>query len=87
MKNSLKVERAIKNITREEPAREIRVTRQAINSIELGKFVPSTVLALKLSKYLDKPGNDLFCLKEGDQGEVYAPSDQVVRCILCSFSL
>jgi len=66
MKNSLKVERAIKNITQEELAREIGVTRQAINSIELGKFVPSTVLALRLSKYFDKPVNDLFTLEEGD---------------------
>ncbi|MBE0678605.1 MAG: helix-turn-helix transcriptional regulator [Bacteroidales bacterium] len=66
MKNSLKVERAIKNITQEELAREIGVTRQAINSIELGKFVPSTVLALRLSKYFDKPVNDLFSLEEDD---------------------
>ncbi len=66
MKNSLKVERAIKNITQEELAREIGVTRQAINSIELGKFVPSTVLALRLSKYFDKPVNELFSLEEGD---------------------
>lgn len=66
MKNSLKVERAIRNITQEELAREIGVTRQAINSIELGKFVPSTVLALRLSKYFDKPVNELFSLEEGD---------------------
>jgi putative transcriptional regulator len=66
MKNSLKVERAIKNITQEELAREIGVTRQAINSIELGKFVPSTVLALRLSKYFGKTVNDLFSLEEGD---------------------
>jgi putative transcriptional regulator len=66
MKNCLKVERAIRNITQEDLAREIGVTRQAINSIELGKFVPSTVLALKLSKYFNKPVNDLFILEEGD---------------------
>lgn len=66
MRNSLKVERAKKNITQEDLAREIGVTRQAINSIELGKYVPSTVLALKLSRYFDKPVNDLFCLEEGD---------------------
>lgn len=66
MKNSLKVERAIKNITQEELAREIGVTRQAINSIELGKYVPSTVLALKLSKFFGKSVNDLFSLEEGD---------------------
>ncbi|MGE5349101.1 MAG: helix-turn-helix transcriptional regulator [Actinomycetota bacterium] len=66
MKNSLKVERAIKNITQEELAREIGVTRQAINSIELGKYVPSTVLALKLSEFFGKPVNELFSLEEGD---------------------
>ncbi len=66
MKNSLKVERAIKNITQEDLARQIGVTRQAINSIELGKYVPSTVLALKLSRYFDKPVNDLFSLEETD---------------------
>ena len=66
MKNSLKVERAIKNITQEELAREIGVTRQAINSIELGKYVPSTVLALKLSVFFGKTVNELFSLEEGD---------------------
>jgi putative transcriptional regulator len=66
MKNSLKVERAIKNITQEELAREIGVTRQAINSIELGKYVPSTVLALKLSRFFGKSVNDLFSLEEVD---------------------
>jgi putative transcriptional regulator len=50
MKNTLKVERAIKNITQEELAKQIGVTRQAINSIELNKYVPSTILALKLSR-------------------------------------
>jgi putative transcriptional regulator len=66
MKNSLKVERAIKNITQEDLAREIDVTRQAINSIELGKYVPSTVLSLKLSRYFGKPVNELFSLEETD---------------------
>ena len=56
----------VKNITQEELAREIGVTRQAINSIELGKYVPSTVLALKLSRYFGKPVNDLFSLEESD---------------------
>jgi putative transcriptional regulator len=66
MKNKLKIERAIKDITQEELARQIGVTRQAINSIELGKYVPSTILALKLSKYFDKPVNDIFILEETD---------------------
>jgi putative transcriptional regulator len=66
MKNNLKVERAIKNITQEELAKQIGVTRQAINSIELNKFVPSTILALKLSRFFDKPVNKLFYLEETD---------------------
>jgi putative transcriptional regulator len=66
MKNSLKVERAIKNITQEELAKQIGVTRQAINSIELNKYVPSTILALKLSHYFNKTVNEFFSLEESD---------------------
>lgn len=66
MKNTLKIERAIKNITQEELAAKIGVTRQAINSIELNKYVPSTVLALKLSHFFGKSVNELFSLEESD---------------------
>ncbi len=66
MKNNLKVERAIKNITQDELAKQIGVTRQAINSIELNKYVPSTILALKLSQYFNKTVNELFSLEESD---------------------
>lgn len=66
MKNNLKVERAIKNITQEELANHIGVTRQAINSIELNKYVPSTVLSLKLSQYFGKTVNEIFTLEESD---------------------
>jgi putative transcriptional regulator len=66
MKNNLKVERAIKDITQEELARQIRVTRQAVNSVELGKYVPSTILALKISRYFGKTVNEIFSLEEGD---------------------
>jgi len=66
MKNTLKIERAIKNITQEELAKTIGVSRQAINSIELGKYVPSTVLALKLSRYFGKSVNEIFVLEDGD---------------------
>ncbi|MDO9511401.1 MAG: helix-turn-helix transcriptional regulator [Bacteroidales bacterium] len=66
MKNNIKVERAIKNITQEELSKQIGVTRQAINSIELGKYVPSTILALKLSQYFGKEVNEIFQLEDGD---------------------
>ena len=66
MKNSLKVERAIKDKTQEELAKIIGVSRQAINSIELGKYVPSTILSLKLSRYFEKSVNDIFKLEDTD---------------------
>jgi putative transcriptional regulator len=66
MKNNLKVERAIKNVTQEELANVIGVTRQAINSIELNKYVPSTILALKLSRFFGKSVNEIFFLEDTD---------------------
>ena len=63
MKNRLKIERAILNLTQEELAEKIGVSRQTINSIETNRFVPSTVLALKLSKLFGKPVNDFFELE------------------------
>ena len=52
MKNTLKVERAILNLTQQELAERIGVSRQTIHSIEASRYVPSTVLALKLSEVL-----------------------------------
>ena len=52
MKNRLKIERAILDITQEELAKKIGVSRQTINSIEKNRYVPSTELALRLSKVL-----------------------------------
>nr|WP_315157124.1 helix-turn-helix transcriptional regulator [uncultured Flavobacterium sp.] len=66
MKNKLKIERAILNITQEELAEKIGVSRQTINSIEKNRFVPSTVLALKLSLLFQKSVNDFFELEEED---------------------
>ncbi len=66
MKNNLKVKRAIRNITQEELARQIGVTRQAINSIELNKYVPSTILALKIARYFNMNVEDIFILEDED---------------------
>ena len=65
MKNTLKVERAILNITQEDLAKRVNVSRQTINSIENSKYIPSTVLALKLSAVFNKPVND-FCKLDND---------------------
>ncbi len=67
MKNRLKVERAILNLTQEELAAKIGVSRQTINSIETNRFVPSTVLALKLSELFGKSVNDFFELDDEEK--------------------
>ena len=66
MKNRLKIERAILDITQDELAKRIGVSRQTINSIEKNRYVPSTVLALKLSAIFEKTVNEIFLLEEGD---------------------
>jgi putative transcriptional regulator len=67
MKNRLKIERAILNLTQEELAEKIGVSRQTINSIETNRFVPSTFLALKLSMLFGKPVNDFFELDDDER--------------------
>ncbi|UOK43234.1 MULTISPECIES: helix-turn-helix transcriptional regulator [Flavobacterium] len=66
MKNNIKVQRAIANMTQAELAEKIGVSRQTINAIEAGKFVPSTVLALKLAKLFEKSVNEIFELEATD---------------------
>lgn len=66
MKNTIKVERAILDLTQEELAKTIGVSRQTISSIEKNRYVPSTVLALKMSELFNKPVNAFFTLTEED---------------------
>jgi len=66
MKNNLKVERAIKNMTQANLAQIIGVSRQTINAMELNKYVPSTVLSLKISNAFEKKVNDIFYLDDDD---------------------
>ncbi len=65
MNNSIKVERAKKNWTQAELAAAIGVSRQAVNAIETGKFVPSTVLALKMARVFETSVESIFQL--GDE--------------------
>ena len=66
MKNSIKVERAKKNITQAELALRAKVSRQTINAMELGKYVPSTVLALRLASIFETDVNSIFTLEDTD---------------------
>ena len=66
MKNSLKVHRARFNYTQGELADKIGVSRQTINSIESSKYVPSTVLALKLAVVFKVKAEEIFELEAND---------------------
>ena len=66
MTNNLRVLRAIKNISQEELAKQIQVSRQTINAMEKGKYVPSTVLALKLAGYFKVSVEEIFKLENED---------------------
>lgn len=62
LKNTLKVQRAKKNLTQEQLAELVGVTRKTINTVENQKFIPSTYLALKLSEALEVTVEELFQL-------------------------
>ncbi|HVW61442.1 MAG TPA: helix-turn-helix transcriptional regulator [Puia sp.] len=66
MKNTIRVERAILNITQAELAEKVAVSRQTINAIESNKYVPSTVLALKIARVFQKKVEDIFTLEDTD---------------------
>jgi putative transcriptional regulator len=66
MNNTIRIERAIKKMTQQQLAELVQVSRQTINTVELGKYIPSTVLALKIAKVFEKNVDDIFLLEEID---------------------
>lgn len=66
MKNSIRVARATQKMTQQQLADAIGVSRQTVNAIESGKFVPSTLLALKVARLFEKPVEEIFSLEDGD---------------------
>ena len=66
MKNRIRVARAEVRMTQQQLADAIGVSRQTINAIESGKFVPSTVLALKMAHVFEKPVEEMFMLDDED---------------------
>ncbi len=66
MKNSIKVERAKLNFTQADLADKVNVSRQTIHSIEIGKFIPSTLLALKILSICNSTVDSIFGLEEKD---------------------
>ncbi len=64
MKNNIKVERAIHDLTQADLAEKIGVSRQTINAMEKNKYVPSTLLALKIARLFNKPVESIFLLED-----------------------
>jgi putative transcriptional regulator len=62
IKNNLKVWRAKRDITQQQLADSVELSRQTINSIEKGKFIPSVYTALKLARYFNTTIEEIFSL-------------------------
>jgi putative transcriptional regulator len=60
LKTTMKVQRAMRDLTQAELAELAGITRKSINAIEMGHMVPSTILALKLARALDVTVETLF---------------------------
>ncbi len=66
MKNNIRVLRASRRMTQEELARLAGVSRQTINAMESSRYVPSTILALKVARIFGSTVDEVFTLEEGD---------------------
>ena len=62
IKNNLKVWRAKRDITQQQLADSVELSRQTVNSIEKGKFIPSVYTALKLARYFNTTIEEIFSL-------------------------
>ena len=67
IENNLKVWRAKGNITQEQLAKEVGLSRQTINSIERGKFIPTVLSALKIAMFFKTNIEEIFYIKRGEK--------------------
>jgi len=66
MRNTVKLERARINLSQQELAERVQVSRQTIHSIESGKFMPSYILAIKIARVLSVSVQELFVVEDKD---------------------
>jgi putative transcriptional regulator len=66
MKNTMKVQRAIKNITQDELAEALGISRQTVNAVELNKYTPTLLLGMRMARFFGVPVDELFTLEEED---------------------
>ena len=62
--NRIRVFRAEHRLSQADLADAIGVSRKTISTIEVGRFVPSTVIALKIARYFEVPLEDVFFLND-----------------------
>ena len=60
MENNIRVLRAVKNISQEQLAQELGVTRQTIHAVESSKYNPSLDLAFKMARFFEKSIEEIF---------------------------
>ena len=72
LKNNLKVLRAKHNLTQEQLAERVEVTRITINYVERGKWIPSTVLSLKIARVFGLPMEEVFYLENLNAADDHA---------------
>ncbi|MEP1034794.1 helix-turn-helix transcriptional regulator [Ekhidna sp.] len=64
LENRIHVFRAEHRLSQSELANHIGVSRKTISTIEIGKFIPSTMIALKIARYFQVPVEEIFTLKD-----------------------
>jgi len=69
VRNSLRVQRAICDLTQADLAERAQITRASVNAIEGGRMIPSIFVALKLARALDVSVDDLFRLSGEERSE------------------
>lgn len=66
MKNTLKVQRAIHELTQAELAQKVKVNKWTISQMELNNYNPSVALAMRIARFFNKPVEEIFIFEEGD---------------------
>ena len=77
MKNRLKVFRAEHGLSQDELAKKVKVSRQAIHSIEKGKYTPNLELAFRIARSFNANIEDIFIYEEHECLEIYGPDNEV----------
>ena len=66
LSNRIRVFRAEHRLSQSDLAAAIGVSRKTVSTIEVGRFVPSTIIALKIAKYFGVPVEEIFSLPDSN---------------------